>query len=477
MKPLRLEEIRTALKAHRLTRGDDVTVTGVSIDSRTAQEGDLFFAIRGPRFDGKDFLEAARQVGCSAGVIHRDPTGAAPPPADRDPIFPGGLLGVTDTTDALGKLAAYHRSQCPAAVVGVTGTNGKTTVKRMVDHILGKTLTGSASPASYNNCYGVPLTLLAAQQADDYVVCEIGTNAPGEVAQLAQIARPDVAVITSIGPAHLEGLGTLERVASEKASLLGSMSRGGLAVVWADHELLERSMTGYSCRMIRFGRCDKADLRLTDSQPAGWGQRFQLNGRLWVDLPLPGEHNALNAIAAIGVAQRFGISQDQAAAALADLAGPPMRMQRIELGEVTVINDAYNANPASLAAAAGALGQMDGQRKIMVVGEMRELGASADDLHDQAGRDLAVAGVDLVVGVGEGGGRIARSAGSEGAGLEVCDDLQQAADRLGGLLRPGDVVLLKASRAVGLERLIEPLAGAMNLEIDSAGDDARGPAR
>jgi len=457
MKPLTLEEVRDAVHGRWLARGEAVTLHSVTTDTRSAKAGELFFALRGERMDGHRFLPQAAEAGCAAAIVALD----AELPDGIAAAFRGGIIAVADTLAALGELGAYHRRRLAAAVVAVTGSNGKTTVKRMIHHILARRLRGTCAAKSFNNAVGVPLTLLAASGGDDYVVCELGTNAPGEIAALAEMARPDVAVITSVAPAHLEKLGSIERVAAEKASILGPLADDGLAVVWGDSDELARMVRAYDRRIIRFGVSEEADLRLTGHERLGRRQRFELNGCLWVDLPLSGRHNALNALAAIAVAQRFGFERQDAAAGLADFAPGEMRLQWIDLPGGTILNDAYNANPASLAAAVDVLGECQGTRKVVVAGDMKELGEQAEPLHLQAGRELAAKGVDLLVAVGRLGRYIAMGAAEGGLESETFDSTDAAGRELRRLLRQGDTVLVKGSRAMGMEALIDPIRAAL----------------
>ena len=456
MKPLLLEEIRKAVRGRWRTASTTVTITSVTTDSRKAGPGALFIALRGDRFDGHDFLADAARAGCPAAVVCRD----AELPGEVSQAFEAGLIGVKDTTASLADLAAYHRANTAASVIAVTGSNGKTTVKRMIHTILSQRLRGSASPKSFNNQIGVPLTLLGVEPGDDYVVCELGTNHPGEIAALARIARPDVAVITSVSEAHLEGLGSLDLVAAEKASILGFLNGDGLGVAWADSRELERSLRAYHARVIRFGVSDHAEVRLTHYEPHGWGSRLEINSRVCVELPLPGRHNALNALAAIAVAQRFGVDPAEAAAALKHVEPAEMRMQRIEAGGVTIINDAYNANPASMVAAAEVLTGCDAERKVMIVGDMGELGELGETLHRRVGRRIAEQGIDLLIGVGSLGRYIASTAREAGVKVETFDSLATACKGVTLLLREGDCVLIKASRAVGMETLVAPICAA-----------------
>jgi UDP-N-acetylmuramoyl-tripeptide--D-alanyl-D-alanine ligase len=449
MKQLRVEEVRSIALGWRLSLGMDTMVTGVSIDSRTASPGDVFVAIKGPNFDGHDFLDQAAEAGCVAALVQRE-TKVSPETCEK---FPGGVIGVADTVRALADLACHQRKGISGTVVGITGSNGKTTVKFMVEHILRTRYRGLTSPRSFNNEIGVPLTLLGTDGGEDYVVCELGTSAPGEIANLARICEPDIAVITMISPAHLEKLGSIDRIAAEKSSILGGLRRRGLGIVNADNDLLDRSVRAYDRRLVRFGRSERAELRLTGYESSSPGCRFELNGRLWVDLPLPGRHNAINALAAIGVAQRFGFGQEESAEALAGFAGVEMRLQTIQAGPVTILNDAYNANPASLTAAAEVLVDTPGRRRVLVAGDMLELGQTGPDLHEQVGRDLAETSIDWIVGVGELGGLLARAAGQAGSETETFQTLEEAVDQLPARLSAGDVVLIKGSRSMGMEAL------------------------
>jgi UDP-N-acetylmuramoyl-tripeptide--D-alanyl-D-alanine ligase len=446
-------DIRQAVRGRWLSIGTDVGVEGVTIDSRTGQPGHLFVAIRGEHHDGHDYLIQAAQAGCVCAIVDRS--------VELDEsvkrLYGGGIIGVDDTVRALGDLAAAYRQHLTATIIAVTGSNGKTTVKRMIHHILSMRMTGKASPKSFNNAIGVPLTLLAVETSDDYAICEVGTNAPGEILGLARIIRPQVAVITQVSQAHLEGLGHLDRIAIEKASLLAPLEASGMAIVNGDNEPLDRALAAYDCRTIRFGESDYCELRLTDYQPTETGQRFQLNGRLWVDLPLLGRHNAFNALAAIAVAQRLGFDQDQAAAALSDFTGVEMRLEPVDIGPVRVINDAYNANPASMLAAWQVLCDLPAERRVCVVGDMRELGEQSLDLHRQVGERISTGPVDLVVGVGELGQVIADIARQAGLATAMFDTTAQAEKGIASLLTPGDVILLKGSRSMGMDRLVGPI--------------------
>ncbi len=357
MRPTYLAEICKVVAGRRVggtERSAPLKVTAVSTDSRTAKAGELFVAIIGENFDGHTFLPQAAAAGCAAAIVSTKASVSSQVAAS----FPGGTIAVPDTVKALGDLAAWHRREGATQVVAVTGSNGKTTVKMMIHDVLSRRLRGSSGPKSFNNAIGVPLTLLAAGAEDDYVVCEIGSNAFGEIAALSAIARPDVAVITSIGPTHLEKLLSVEKVAVEKASILRHLAADGLGIVPTDSPELDKVLQGAKVNLIRFGQADAAEFRLTGFESGGiYGSRFEVNGQFWVTLSLPGLHNATNALAALAVANHFGVCPAEAGEMLGEFSAAPMRLERIELGGLTVINDAYNANPASVIAAADVLGE------------------------------------------------------------------------------------------------------------------------
>jgi UDP-N-acetylmuramoyl-tripeptide--D-alanyl-D-alanine ligase len=378
------------------------------------------------------------------------------------------LIEVEDSVAALGRLAAYHRRQLAAEVIAVVGSNGKTTTKAMIHHILSGRLRGRCSPKSYNNAIGVPLTVLSAEQGDEYLVVEIGTNAPGEVAALGAIVEPDMVVLTCIGEEHLEGLGSLDGVANEECSILGCVRGKGFAAVNVEAPEVRPHLSVDGLRITTFGRTLDADVRLAEpSYEAPW-LRFQLNERFPFRLRLVGAHNALNAAGAVTIARRLGFDYAEAAVRLESFVAPPMRNEVVEVGGVSIVNDAYNANPQSAAAAIDVLQQMPcrGQR-IAVFGEMRELGSRSTELHRQVGERLRESGVERVLLIGsatDGMYEALSGGGLFGPTVERCESTDDCLERLAGSLRPGDVVLLKASRAVELDRLIAPLAERLKVK-------------
>ncbi len=432
---------------------------GLSTDSRTVAPGHVFFAIRGERTDGHLYLAHVAKARAALAVLGADHT---------DPI-PAGLpaLRVPDTTRALLRLAgAYRRTLDGTRVVAVTGSNGKTTTKQMIDGVLAQTLRGSASAKSHNNHVGVPLTIFGARPGDNYLVCEIGTNTPGEVAELARAVAPDVAVITSIGREHMEGLGSLRQIAHEESSQVEFLRPGGLAVIHADaphlRELVEARAGDPPRRfaVVTFGTKRDADLRVGNVKQDDSGVTFAINDRHEYRIPLLGRHNTLNAAAAVAVARRFGVDHEAIAAGLASVVGAPMRLELSTVAGVRLINDAYNANPESMAAALETIAEAGAgaTRRIAVLADMLELGDYAPSAHAEViarALDPAIH-LDRLILVGPLMARAARGLREERLSTieEPADAPVQAIARH---LRPGDTVLLKGSRRMKLERVLEAL--------------------
>lgn len=450
-------------------------VEGVATDSRSQVAGRAFVALQGETFDAHDFLA---QVSAAPLVIVSDE--AKVPAAWRSGGGGGGggkaapaVLRVDSTLRALQRLAgAYRRAHAHLRVVGVTGSNGKTTTTRLLDTILAARYRGSASIKSFNNHIGVPLTLLAARPSDEYVVCEMGMNHAGEIAPLTEMGAPDAAVITSLGRAHIENLGSVEAIAKEKASIFNGLKPEGLAVAPADTALLGEYLRRLP-HVVTFGKAAAADLRVTSievvrdgaGQPSS--QRFTLNGRSAFTLPLLGEHNVMNATAAVAVARRFAMSDEEIAGALAGARPPEMRFNRIVVRGASVVNDAYNASPESVAAAlrtfadlypagAGAVAAAGASRRVLVLGDMLELGEHADKAHDEVAALIAgVCPPDLLITIGTRARRYAACKPKRHEHFENADAASCVA--VAALIQPGDAVLLKASRRMGLERIVKAL--------------------
>jgi UDP-N-acetylmuramoyl-tripeptide--D-alanyl-D-alanine ligase len=435
--------------------GRRVEIAGVSTDSRTTQPGDLFFALHGDAFDGHDFVKVAFARGAAAAVVSRT-VEDLPPDAY--------CIMVEDTTKALGDLANRARRAWNGKVIAVTGSNGKTTTKEMIYQLLSGSHRVRKAPKSFNNNIGVPLTIFSIEPQDEFGVIEMGTNAPGEIARLAEIAEPDIAVVTNVMQTHLEGLRSLSGVAAAKAELLAGLKAGGLAVINADNEHCRKMIRNCRARVLTFGVGSGAQARATSMQPLAWGTRFRLNGSEF-EVPVPGIHNVMNALAALAVCRELGLQADDLAARLAAFEPPPMRLARREAGGVMLINDAYNANPGSMQAALQVFGSLPvNGRRIMVCGEMLELGKNSRKLHEQLGKSIAEAGVNEVWTVGEASKYVAEAIRSTGQHVAVNEARQplEAAAKMLRTLEPGDAVLLKGSRGVKLETLMDALVAGLD---------------
>lgn len=428
-----------------IARGS-AAIDRVVTDSRQAGPGALFVAVKGERLDGHDFAASAGEAG--AAVV-----------AERGRL-PEGVNGVevSNTLSALAALAVERRSELDIPVVAITGSSGKTTTKDMTAAALGPGT--HAAPRSYNNEVGVPLTVLGTPDDAAALVVEVGSRGAGHIAALADAIRPDAAVITNIGPAHLEMFGNVEAVLDAKWELVDALSTDGVAVLPAADDRLIRRRIG---AMITFGGDGSAaDVMVSDVALDGWGRAsFRLahhGGSRAMTLQQAGLRQPLNAAAAVAAALALGRDFAEAADRVAGAGVSPWRMEVREVsvggGTVVVVNDAYNANPDSMAAAFETVSAMPG-RHIAVLGKMHELGASEGDLHRTVGAQAAASGFAVVLVVGDDPGL------AEGAGAmaEVLPDAEAAASRLASILSPGDVILVKASRAAGLECIAEGIGG------------------
>jgi UDP-N-acetylmuramoyl-tripeptide--D-alanyl-D-alanine ligase len=455
MKPLSILDVRNAVagKAVTVIPQDFPKIQEVCTDTRRMAPQSLFVALKGDKFDGGQFLAQAAAGGAIAAIVQ-----------DAPAKIPDGLqvIQVKDTRVALAKIATMVRKQLHAKVVAVAGSNGKTSTKHLVAAALSSKLRGTFSPKSFNNEIGVPLTIFPADPLQDFLVLEMGTNNPGEIRTLAKMALPDIAVITNCSAEHLQGLGDLIGVKRENACIVeGLDEKKGLLIVNGDDPELLKVLEHWKGRKLTFGLGKQNNLFATDIQTDASGCRFTVNGnpkqRFFV--PMLGRHTALNALAAIAVARRLGLSEEEIAAGLADAKGPDMRLQLQAIGDVTVLNDAYNANPASMKAALETAAQLPvgaGGRRIAIVGDMLELGQSSERFHREVGQFAATLGFDALICVGPQATLIHESAlagGMETRRVSYFADSAAAAVEVPKWLRPGDLILLKGSRGMKLERI------------------------
>jgi UDP-N-acetylmuramoyl-tripeptide--D-alanyl-D-alanine ligase len=430
---------------------------GVTVDSRTVGPGDLFVALPGERVDGHDFLVAAAGAGAVAAITTRP-----------DPALP--TVVVDDPVAALGRLATAVHARLAAdglRTVGITGSSGKTSTKDLLGQVLAAGGLTVSPPGSYNNDIGLPLTVLSADEGTRFLVLEMGARGPGHIARLCRIAPPDVGVVLNVGSAHLGEFGSAEVIAQAKGELVEALPENGTAVLNADDPRVVGMAPRTRARVVTTGVREAADVRGTDVRLDELGRaHFTLcaaGEEHAVALQVVGEHQVANALSAAAAALAVGLAAGDVAAALS--AAAPRSRWRMEVSRrpdgVTVVNDAYNANPESMRAALAALAALPGRRRIAVLGAMAELGPGAGAEHERLGRDAAAAGVDLVLAVGSDAVGIASGAAAAGRrpGEESVHVPDRAAARalLSEVLRPGDVVLVKASRSYGLEELAEQL--------------------
>lgn len=457
------QDVATVTAGRWLTpQAGNEPLRGVGIDSRADLAGRVFIAIRGANHDGHDHLGQAAAAGARVLVVHREPDAGRPKTT-------AAVLLVDDTRAALGRLAAaWRQTLTNTTVIAVTGSCGKTTVKSLLDAVLATRLAGTAAPRSFNNEIGVPLAICAARPGDDYLVLEIGANNPGEIEHLARIARPDIGVITMIGRAHLEGFGSVEVVTDEKAAMLGYLQGRRLAVVNADAAGLRRHLH-HAGPVVLFGESADADLRLTGWTARPAGGLVEINDRTRFELGLPGRHNAVNALAAVAVARQLGVDDGAIAAALAASRPVDMRLSRHDVGAVTFYNDAYNANPDSTAASLESFADLaaDAPRRVVVLGDMLELGDGAAEQHREIGRRVVDLDrrlpIDRLVLVGAMSSYTAEPILDSWPRerIAMVGDLDRSgAAAVAAMLQPGDAVLLKGSRGIGLEAVIAAVAAA-----------------
>jgi UDP-N-acetylmuramoyl-tripeptide--D-alanyl-D-alanine ligase len=455
MKPLTLQQIKNAVGGRALTPLPQhaPTVSAVCTDTRRMQPGSLFVALKGDSFNAHEFIPDAAAGGAIAALVEQMPPQTLPNVH---------LIGVADTRKALGKLATYVRKHMRAKVIAVAGSNGKTSTKYLIDSALSGKLRGSMSPKSFNNEIGVPLTIFPADPNQDYIVLEMGTNHHGEIKVLTDMALPDIAVITNCGAEHLEGLDDLMGVRRENASIVSGLNPKGLLVVNGDDPELLNSVNAYKGLRVTFGFNSTNDLFANDVRCDANGTHFFLNNsRREVYVPMLGRHTAANALAAIAVARRMGLTEEQIIESLAEARGPEMRLQLQDIAGISLLNDAYNANPNSMRAALETVSSLEPKgRRVAVLGDMRELGKSSERYHREIGQFAATCKLELLACVGQQAALIAEAAQAAGmptGAIGRFPDARAAANAVPDWLRDGDLILLKASRSIHLELVAQAI--------------------
>jgi UDP-N-acetylmuramoyl-tripeptide--D-alanyl-D-alanine ligase len=453
---LQLDEVGKAVGG-TLTGPLDLVARGYSIDTRTLNPGDLFFAIKGPRFDGHDFVQQAREKGACGIVVDK---------ASLEAASGFSVLRVASVAEALQSLARAVRRKWGGPIVGVTGSAGKTTTKEMIAAVLSKKYNVMRTTGNLNNEFGLPLCLLRIESSQTMAVLEMGMSAAGEIRKLASIAEPNEGVITNVNPVHLEFFDSIEGIAAAKAELLEGLVEPRVAYLNADDSRVRRMAERFTGRVMTYGVESEAEFRAVKVRDLGLdGSAFAVRrqgSETDFVLPLPGVHNIINATAAVAVGTMHGISQNDLQAAVAGMRPEKKRGEVVKFRDgFAVIDDSYNSNPKALTEMIRFLGRLKGyDRKIVVAGEMLELGPSSAELHRECGKEAALAGAAMIIAVqGEARSILdgAREAGAAENRLRFAADADEAGRILAGEIRKGDVALIKGSRGVRLEQALSVL--------------------
>ena len=451
MEPLSLSQL-AQFAGGKLTGGTSAArITHLSTDSRTIRPNELFVPLRGEKFDGHRFVPQAQERGALGAMVDEKWTGKIPK------TF--ALIRVPDTLVAYQNIAAAYRQSLPLKVIAITGSNGKTSTKDFLAAALSQRFRVTKTEGNFNNHVGLPRTILEAKQEDEIAVWELGMNHPGEIALLARIAAPDAAIITNIGVAHIEFMGSREAIAEEKGALAAALSAEGTLILNADDPFSEAIARRTSAKII-FAGTQSGSVRAEDISQSASGSEFTiLEGahRCRARLPVPGLHMVQNAILAVSAARAFGVSIEEAAAGLAATPLTKARLQLREIHGVQFIDDSYNANPESMKAALRTLVELESEgRRIAVLGHMGELGDQSARGHAEVGEIAAALGMNQLITIGPLAEKISDAARS--AGLETATNVssaKEAAELLAEATSPGDLVLIKGSRAARTEQVLE----------------------
>ena len=428
--------------------------TSISTDSRDIKAGECFFAISGENFDGHNFVVDIFKKGAACAIVNKNVKNVPPGKI---------ILKTKDTIAALSDFAAVYRQLNNFKVVAITGSVGKTTTRQIAYEVLRRHFRTHTAPKNFNNNIGLPLTLLGANEKDEIVLTELGTDRPGEIAPLSRIAQPDIAVVTTVAPSHLEGFGSIEAILEEKLSISQGLKNGGALIINGDNELLTKACKSKKIKFISFGESANCDIRAQNIRYEGSSGRFTIDDTEVV-LPLPGPGNVKNALAAFAICRQFGITAEDFAEGVKTLNAVPMRTELLRTGSVTIINDCYNANPTSMKNALDILANFGKLRKqngrmVFICGDMAELGEQSESLHRQLGDYAAKAGVDVLLAVGKFAETIAETARNSNNQIEIkCfEDTASVCNNLEKFVKDSDIVLVKGSRASKLEAVTEKL--------------------
>src|SRR5947208_2808841 len=447
-----------------VSSGDDKSfIDKISTDSRTLKRGELFVALRGENFDGHNFVESAAKAGATGALVDFNWAGSVPNNF--------ALLRATDTLQAYQTLAANYRRSLALKVLGITGSNGKTSTKDFAAAVLARRFRVTKTEGNFNNHVGLPRTILEATSEDEVAVWEIGMNHPGEIEALSKIAAPDAAIITNIGVAHIEFMGSREAIAMEKGALAEAVEPQGTVILNADDPFSEGIAARTRAKVVFAGTTSGA-VRAIEIRQSAEGSEFTIvegAHRCRAQLPVAGSHMVQNALLAVAAGRAFGLSIEECAAGLASAPLTKARLQIKEIGGVQFLDDSYNANPDSMKAALRTLVELDAEgKRIAVLGEMRELGAESERGHREIGETAATLGVDQLITIGDAAELIAE--GARTAGLDKVSSAQstsEAAKLLSEMAEPVELVLIKGSRAARTEEVIQQFGSQNSVFVTS----------
>jgi len=455
---LKIKEIVTCTNGKLIAGNMAAAVKGISTDSRNINKGELFIAIKGPHFDGHDFIDKALEKKAQGLLVAKAWVGTY---ADKIAKIKIPIIIVPDTVIALGQIAHFYRKKFNIPIIAVTGSNGKTTTKEMIATVLCSKYKVLKSPASFNNYMGVPLTLLKLNALHKAAVLEMGMNHKGEIRDLSAIAKPDIAVITNAGRAHLEFFHSPQEVIQAKCELVEKLGKGAIAVVNADQTGLFAQAKKLNVKLIGFGIKNDCRYRASNIMEANGGLEFVINKKHKFRLNILGRHNVYNALAAIAVADQLGLDMQKIQRKLMKFQGLDLRMQKMVLNGIEIFADCYNANPDSTQAAIETLiAVKNKKRKILVFADMLELGKFSKDCHYDIGKLAAKGHIDVLITVGTAAAEAAKAAQGHGMSKQSvfsCTNCEEAYRMLTEILQPKDVILLKGSRRMRLEQILEKI--------------------
>jgi UDP-N-acetylmuramoyl-tripeptide--D-alanyl-D-alanine ligase len=458
MNNIKVSDILKATGGKLIQGNSELLINGISTDTRSIKQGEIFFALEGENYDGHKFVEQAIHNGAAGAVISSGKKAAY---SFHNGFKKCALLEVADTLTALGELAKFYRNSLPASFIAVTGSNGKTTTKDMAYHVLRNFKSVSRSRKSFNNLIGVPLTIFETETAHDFCIVEMGTNAPGEIKRLSEIIFPDFAILTNISNAHLEGLENIEGVASAKSEFIENMAEDGTLITNADDDWCNQIADRFNGKVISFGFNQSADIKASNVKRNDSGFVFTVNDSLTVNLPVFGKHNIYNALAVIAMCDTVGVGIEVICDKFMDFKLPPMRMEKQICGGIVVVNDGYNSNPSSMSSALDEFSQLiTSGRKVLICGDMLELGNYAERLHKEVGAKVADANIDVLWTVGPLSRFVAEEAIANGMPREnilSCETSEEMCSFVASQLKKDDTVLIKGSRRMKLECVLRQI--------------------